>query len=145
MVLTNLEVSFKLITFFMNYVLITTFVTLQCKYWQHTYTFEENISAFVLLLLFDCNLNNINHFMLHLNITGTFMKTLVSMTNAKNVLEVGLFTGCSALSMAEALPADGKLVACEILPYCAEMARRLMDKSSHGKKVTIQLGKKNEE
>ncbi|XP_021353045.1 caffeoyl-CoA O-methyltransferase-like [Mizuhopecten yessoensis] len=71
---------------------------------------------------------------------GNFLKTLVSMNNAKKVLEVGLFTGCGALTMAEALPADGSVTTCEIVPYVQNLAREYMDKSPHGKKVTIKGG-----
>ncbi|XP_033735965.1 caffeoyl-CoA O-methyltransferase-like [Pecten maximus] len=71
---------------------------------------------------------------------GNFLKILVSMSNAKKVLEVGLFTGCGALTIAEALPADGTVVSCEILPYIQDLARSYLDKSPHGKKVTIKGG-----
>ena len=40
---------------------------------------------------------------------GSFLKSLVRLTGAKTVLEVGMFTGTSSLSMAEALPLDGKV------------------------------------
>lgn len=40
---------------------------------------------------------------------GSFLKSLVRLTGAKTVLEVGMFTGTSSLSMAEALPSDGKV------------------------------------
>ena len=40
---------------------------------------------------------------------GSFLKSLVKLTQAKTVLEVGMFTGTSSLAMAEALPADGKV------------------------------------
>ena len=40
---------------------------------------------------------------------GSFLKSLVRLTQAKTVLEVGMFTGTSSLAMAEALPTDGKV------------------------------------
>ena len=40
---------------------------------------------------------------------GAFLKSLVRLTHAKTVLEVGMFTGTSSLAMAEALPTDGKV------------------------------------
>ena len=49
-------------------------------------------------------------------IEGAFLKMLVRMTQAKRILEVGMFTGYSALSFAEALPADGSIVTCELDP-----------------------------
>ena len=45
---------------------------------------------------------------------GSFLKFLVSITSAKTVLELGTFTGYSSLAMAEALPANGRLVTCDI-------------------------------
>ncbi|XP_060085414.1 uncharacterized protein LOC132564777 [Ylistrum balloti] len=71
---------------------------------------------------------------------GTFLKTLLSMSDAKKVLEVGLFTGNSALAMAEALPADGKVVGLEISEYIGDFARHLVDQSPHGKKIEIRIG-----
>ena len=49
-------------------------------------------------------------------IEGAFLKMLVRMTQAKRILEVGMFTGYSALSFAEALPADGSIITCELEP-----------------------------
>ncbi|XP_033759050.1 caffeoyl-CoA O-methyltransferase-like [Pecten maximus] len=71
---------------------------------------------------------------------GNFLKTLISMSNAKKVLELGLFTGCGALTIAEALPVDGSVTSCEIVPYVQDLARTFVDKSPHGKKVIIKGG-----
>ena len=43
------------------------------------------------------------------SLEGSFLKSLVRLTQAKTVLEVGMFTGTSSLAMAEALPSDGKV------------------------------------
>ena len=43
---------------------------------------------------------------------GTFLRLMVEITRAKSVLEIGMFTGYSALSMAHGLPSDGKLITC---------------------------------
>lgn len=45
------------------------------------------------------------------SLEGSFLKSLVRLTGAKTVLEVGMFTGTSSLAMAEALPSDGKVSA----------------------------------
>ena len=50
---------------------------------------------------------------------GSFLKSLVRLTGAKTVLEVGMFTGTSSLSMAEALPSDGKVSAWKTCPACS--------------------------
>src|SRR5262249_42178697 len=49
-------------------------------------------------------------------VEGTLLKTLVALMGARRVLEIGTFTGFSALCMAEALPDDGELVTCDIDP-----------------------------
>ncbi|SCX41103.1 caffeoyl-CoA O-methyltransferase [Klenkia marina] len=52
--------------------------------------------------------------MLSGHVEGRFLAFLVGTTRARRVLEIGMFTGYGALAMAEALPADGELVACEL-------------------------------
>jgi caffeoyl-CoA O-methyltransferase len=71
---------------------------------------------------------------------GAFLRFLVRMTGAKRVLEIGMFTGYSALAMAEALPADGQLITCDINPDTTEMARRYFSASPHGRKIEVKLG-----
>ncbi|MCB1802672.1 MAG: SAM-dependent methyltransferase, partial [Gammaproteobacteria bacterium] len=44
---------------------------------------------------------------------GQFMALLVELTGARQIIEIGTFTGYSALCMARAMPADGKLVCCD--------------------------------
>ena len=65
---------------------------------------------------------------------------LVRMSKAQRVLEVGMFTGYGALSMAEGLPQDGRLVACELEPYLKEFSQPFFDKSPHGKKIIVKTG-----
>jgi caffeoyl-CoA O-methyltransferase len=77
--------------------------------------------------------------MLSGHIEGQTLKMFVSMTKAKSILEIGMFTGYSALAMAEALPADGKLIACEVDPYVAEFAKKCFQASSHGSKITVKI------
>lgn len=72
--------------------------------------------------------------------TGQALKMLVHMSKAKRILEIGMFTGYGALSMAEGLPEDGRLVACELEPYLKEFAQPIFDKSPHGKKITVKIG-----
>jgi len=74
------------------------------------------------------------------HVEGKFLQMLVGLTRAVDVLEVGLFTGYSALAMAEALPVEGHLVACEIDPTAATLARRWLDWSPSGGKVDIRVG-----
>jgi len=71
---------------------------------------------------------------------GALLQMLVHLTGARRILEIGLFTGYSALTMAEALPADGALISCEINPDTAAIAQSFFDRSPHGRKVKIHLG-----
>lgn len=74
------------------------------------------------------------------HIEGQFLKMLVHATQAKAILEIGLFTGYSALAMAEALPSDGEIVACEIDPYAADFARRCFEATAHNSKISVEVG-----
>lgn len=73
-------------------------------------------------------------------IEGHFLKMLVRLTGARVVLELGMFTGYSALMMAEGLPEDGNLITCEIDPKAEAIARRYFAESPHGHKITIRMG-----
>ena len=73
-------------------------------------------------------------------IEGRFLKMLVRLIGARNILEIGMFTGYSTLMMAEALPTDGRLVTCEIDSKAEAIARRYFAESPHGHKITIRMG-----
>jgi caffeoyl-CoA O-methyltransferase len=73
-------------------------------------------------------------------IEGALLKMLVRLIGASRVLEVGTFTGYSALSMAEGLPDAGTLVTCDMDPKAVAMARRYFARSPHGKKIDVRLG-----
>ncbi len=73
-------------------------------------------------------------------IEGRFLELLVSGIGARRVLEIGTFTGYSALSMAEALPEGGHIDSCDIEPAHVEVARRYIARSTHAEKITIHLG-----
>jgi caffeoyl-CoA O-methyltransferase len=78
--------------------------------------------------------------MLSGHVEGQTLKMFIHMTKAKKVLEVGMFTGYSALAMAEALPSDGELVACEVDPYTAEFGQAAFRESPHGAKIRVEVG-----
>lgn len=73
-------------------------------------------------------------------VEGSFLKMLVALTSARRVVEVGMFTGYSALMMASALPADGRLFTCDVDPEAEAMARSFFARSPHGKKIEILMG-----
>ncbi|MEM9274726.1 MAG: class I SAM-dependent methyltransferase [Cyanobacteria bacterium P01_F01_bin.143] len=77
--------------------------------------------------------------MLSGHIEGQTLKFFVHMTGAKRILEVGMFTGYSALAMAEALPDDGELFACEVDQYVADFAIDCFKHSYHGKKIKVKV------
>ena len=74
------------------------------------------------------------------HVEGQFLKMLIGMLQATQVLEIGLFTGYSALAMAEALPDHGKLVACEVDAFAAEFAQAQFAQSVHGRKIHVEVG-----
>jgi caffeoyl-CoA O-methyltransferase len=71
---------------------------------------------------------------------GRFLKFLAQLLSARRVLELGLFTGYSALSMAEGMPNDGQLISCDIDPRAEEFALRYIKRSPHGHKISIRVG-----
>jgi caffeoyl-CoA O-methyltransferase len=78
--------------------------------------------------------------MLSGHVEGQALKMLVHATRAKRVLEIGMFTGYSALAMAEALPDDGQVTACEIDPEVAAFALRCFRESASGARITVKVG-----
>jgi len=71
---------------------------------------------------------------------GAFLKMMTQLVAAKRVLEIGMFTGYSALCFAEALPADGTVITCEINEKSAALARRYFAQAPIGSKITIRMG-----
>lgn len=71
---------------------------------------------------------------------GAFLKLLTQIVRATHVLEIGMFTGYSALCFAEALPSEGTVTTCEIDETSAVVARRYFGRSPHGRKITIHMG-----
>ena len=73
-------------------------------------------------------------------IEGMLLQFLVRAIGARRVLEIGTFTGFSALMMAAALPDDGTLVTCEIDPKAADVAREYFRKSPDGHRIELRMG-----
>ena len=71
---------------------------------------------------------------------GRFLSFLVTMLRPQLVLEIGTFTGYSALSMAEALPPGGRIVTCDISEDHVAIARRHIDASPHRDQIDIRVG-----
>jgi caffeoyl-CoA O-methyltransferase len=73
-------------------------------------------------------------------VEGTLLEMLCSLLGAKRVLEIGTFTGYSALCMARALPDDGELITLDINPEATRIAQSFFDRVPEGKKIRIVLG-----
>ncbi|MFI5023686.1 MAG: O-methyltransferase [Alphaproteobacteria bacterium] len=71
---------------------------------------------------------------------GQFMGLLVELMGAKKALEVGTFTGYSSLCVARALPADGRLVCCDVSEAFTGIARKYWQEAGVAGKVTLELG-----
>jgi caffeoyl-CoA O-methyltransferase len=71
---------------------------------------------------------------------GRLMRWLVELTGARRALEVGVFTGYSALSVALGLPEDGRLVACDLSDEWTSIARRYFARAGVAHKVDLRLG-----
>ena len=70
---------------------------------------------------------------------GQFMALLIQLLGAKKTIDVGVFTGYSALVVAMALPEDGKVIACDRDPNCTKIAQRYWDEAGVSHKIELHL------
>jgi len=66
---------------------------------------------------------------------AAFLVFLLKISGAKTVLEIGTFTGYSALAMARALPKDGQVITLDLDKKCVKTAKKFWAKTRHGKKI----------
>jgi len=71
---------------------------------------------------------------------GAFMEVLVRATGARRALEVGTFTGYSALCIALGLPDDGRLLCCDVNETWTAIGRRYWDEAGVGDKIELRIG-----
>jgi len=71
---------------------------------------------------------------------GNFLQSLILTSRAKKILEIGMFTGYSALKMAEVLPNDGIIHTCENNKQHIQVAKKFFKKSPVGSKIKIYPG-----
>jgi caffeoyl-CoA O-methyltransferase len=71
---------------------------------------------------------------------GAFMHLLIGVIGAKRALEIGTFTGYSSLCIASALPADGKLICCDVSEEFTSIARNYWRRAGLESKVELRLG-----
>jgi predicted O-methyltransferase YrrM len=73
-------------------------------------------------------------------VEGRFLQLMARLSGAKRIVEIGTFTGYSALAMAEVLPDDGEILTIENNPDHAKIARDFFDRSPSGPKITLRAG-----
>ena len=70
---------------------------------------------------------------------GQFMQLLVKLMGARHCIEVGVFTGYSSLAVAQVLPADGRILACDISEEFTSVARRYWKEAGVAGKIELKL------
>jgi predicted O-methyltransferase YrrM len=71
---------------------------------------------------------------------GALMALLVRLTGTRRALEIGTFTGYSALAVATALPEDGLLIACDVSEEWTRIARRYWEEAGVSRRIDLRLG-----
>lgn len=75
---------------------------------------------------------------------GQFLALLLKLLGARRVLEIGTFTGYSALWMALALPEDGKLIACDVSAAYTSIGRRSWQEAGVAHKIDLRIAPASE-
>jgi caffeoyl-CoA O-methyltransferase len=73
-------------------------------------------------------------------VLGRLLRFLVAMLQPRLVLEIGTFSGYSALAMAGGLPPEGRIVTCELSPERAEFAQGYFDRSPWRDRIDVRVG-----
>lgn len=71
---------------------------------------------------------------------GQFMRLLIELTGARRAIEIGTFTGYSAISVAAALPSNGKLITCDVNAESTAIAQRYWEEAGLGERIELRLG-----
>jgi len=71
---------------------------------------------------------------------GQLMRLLVELLGARRTLEIGVYTGYSSLCVAQALPEDGQLIACDVNAEYTAIARRYWQRAGLEQRIRLELG-----
>lgn len=108
---------------------------------QYILTHIEKEPDFLKLLTRKTHLHTLKPRMLSGHLEGRMLKMFCQMVSAKRILEIGTFTGYSALCMAEALPEDGEVHTCEIFDELEPFLNSVFSEAGElGKKVHLHIG-----
>lgn len=88
----------------------------------------------------EANLKLLRPRMISGNIQGRLLKVLASMLMPQNILEIGTFTGYSALCIAEGAPDNSKIVTVEIDDEMESFIRKYFQESEYGHKIELKIG-----
>jgi caffeoyl-CoA O-methyltransferase len=117
---------------------VTRFIDKEIEEYAHAHTRAEP----ELLLKLIATTHELNDYpqMLTGRIEGRLLKLLVQLSRPRLVVEIGMFTGYSALSMAEGLPEGGRIITCDIDPEARAIAQAAFDDSPYGDRIEIRMG-----
>ncbi len=107
---------------------------------QYVHDFSEAESELLRELDRQTHLRVIAPRMLSGHIQGQLLKLIVRMLRPQRILEIGTFTGYSALCMASGLDESGELHTCEVDDELEELAQSFFDRSPHGGKIHMHIG-----
>ncbi len=110
----------------------------EIEQYAEAHTSEESEMIQKLISSSDDQLQYID--MLSGRLVGQLLKMIVKISGAKRILEIGTFTGYSALMMAEALPDDGEIITLEMNLKYQKIAQSHFDASDHGNKIKLLKG-----